>query len=78
MIKIRLKLLDFNNPGSFTKAPKPNIDGEGENMMISDTITPFGLNYKQKSFNSNRTSSSFKIELLNYIMFFALCPMLFE
>jgi hypothetical protein len=47
MIKIRLKLLDFNNPGSFIKAPKPNIDGDGENVMISDTITPFGLNYKQ-------------------------------
>jgi hypothetical protein len=48
MIKIRLKFLDFNNPGSFTKAPNPKMDGDGENVMISDKMTPLGLTYQQK------------------------------
>jgi hypothetical protein len=61
MIKIRLRLLDFNNSGSFTKAPNPKIDGDGENVMISDKITPPGLTYKQRPFNGIRTSSSLKV-----------------
>jgi hypothetical protein len=66
MIKIRLKLLDLNISGSFTKAPKPNRDSDGENVIISDTITPHGLSYKQRPFNSKPTSSLLKIELSNY------------
>jgi hypothetical protein len=66
MIKIRLKLLDFNTSGSFTKAPNPNRDSDGENVIISDTITPHALSYNQRSFNSKQTSSSLKTEFSNY------------
>jgi hypothetical protein len=74
MIKIRLKLLDSNTSGSFTKAPKPNSEGEGENVMISDTIIPLGLSYKQRPLNNNGTSSSLKIGFSNYKSSLKTCP----
>jgi hypothetical protein len=43
MMKIRLKLLDFNTSGSFSRALKPNRDSDGENVIISDIITPHGF-----------------------------------
>jgi hypothetical protein len=49
MIKIRLKLLDFNTSGSFTKAPNPNRDSDGENVIISDTITSHALSHNQRN-----------------------------
>jgi len=52
MIKIRLKLLDLNTSGRLTKAPKPNRDSDGENVIISDTITPHDPSYKQSPFSS--------------------------
>jgi hypothetical protein len=47
MNKIRRKFLNLNNPGSFSKAPNPKRDGDGENVMISDKMTPLALTDKQ-------------------------------